>query len=42
VQVTTNLAAGSNVGAPRFAAGASDSIYVGGAPAGYYRVVLLR
>ncbi len=42
VQVTTNLAAWSNVGAPRFAAGASDSIYVGGAPAGYYRVVLLR
>jgi hypothetical protein len=42
VQVATNMAAWSNLGAPRFAAGASDSIYVGGTPAGYYRVVLLR
>ncbi len=42
VQVTTNFTAWSNVGAPRFAAGASDSIYVGGGSAGYYRVLLLR
>jgi hypothetical protein len=43
VQVMTSLsAAWSNLGAPRFAAGDSDSIYVGGASAGYYRVLLLR
>jgi hypothetical protein len=42
VQVTTNMATWSNLGAPRFAAGDSDSIFVGGAPVGYYRVVLLR
>jgi len=43
VQVKTNLMeAWSNLGAPRFAAGATDSIYVGGSPAGYYQVELLR
>ena len=43
VQVKTNLmAAWSNLGAPRFAAGATDSIYVGGSPAGYYQIELLR
>ncbi|MGD0351256.1 MAG: hypothetical protein ABSB84_13220 [Verrucomicrobiota bacterium] len=43
VQVTTNLISSwSNLGAPRFAAGASDSIYVGGGSAGFYRIVLLR
>jgi hypothetical protein len=42
VQVAANMAAWSNLGAPRFAAGNSDSIYVGGTPSGYYRVVLLR
>jgi len=42
VQVTTNMAVWSNLGAPRFAAGGSDSIYVGGAPSGYYRILLLR
>ena len=42
VQVAANMAAWSNLGAPRFAAGGSDSIYVGGTPSGYYRVVLLR
>jgi len=43
VQVKTNLmAAWSNLGAPRFAAGATDSIYVGGSPAGYYQVELMR
>jgi hypothetical protein len=42
VQLTTNFTAWSNVDAPRFAAGTSDSIYVGGGAAGYYRVLLLR
>ena len=42
VQVTTNLVSWSNLGAPRFAAGTDDSIYVGGNSGGYYRVVLLR
>ena len=42
VQVTTNLTSWSNLGSPRFAAGSSDSIYVGGGSAGYYRVLLLR
>ena len=42
VQVTTNFASWSNVGSPRFAAGTTDSINVGGGAVGYYRVVLLR
>lgn len=43
VQVKTNLAsAWSNLGTPRFAAGTNDSIYVGGAPAGYYQIQLQR
>jgi hypothetical protein len=40
--VKTNLAAAwSNLGAPRFAAGTNDSIFVGGASAGYYLVQFL-
>jgi len=42
VEATTNFTSWSNVGAPRFAAGTSDLIYVGGNVAGYYRVLLLR
>jgi hypothetical protein len=43
VQVKTNFTAEwSNLGAPRFAAGTSDSIFVGGGSAGYYRVQLQR
>jgi hypothetical protein len=42
VQVATNLGAWSNLGSPRFAAGSNDEINVGGTPAGYYRVLLLR
>ncbi len=42
VQTTTNLSGWSNFGTPRFAAGTSDSIYIGGGSVGYYRVVLLR
>jgi hypothetical protein len=32
----------SKVGSPRFAAGAVDSLYVGGNPAGFYRIERLR
>ena len=46
VQVTTNFASPSwsNLGAPRFAAGYTDSIFVGAVPGGggYYRIMLLR
>jgi hypothetical protein len=43
VQVKTNLGgAWTNLNAPRFAAGYSDEINVGGTPAAYYRVLLLR
>jgi len=42
VQTTTFLTGWSNLGAPRYAAGTSDSIYVGGTPVGYYRVLMLR
>lgn len=42
VQATTDFTSWSNVGSPRFAAGTTDSINVGGSPVGYYRVVLLR
>ena len=42
VQVTTNFTVWRSLGSPRFAAGATDSIYVGGGAASYYRIVLLR
>jgi hypothetical protein len=42
VQVTTNFISWSNVGAPRFAAGASDSIYLSMGTGASYRVLLLR
>ncbi len=42
VQQTTNFSTWSNVGAPRFAAGTTDSLNVGGGSVGYYRIVLLR
>jgi hypothetical protein len=42
VQVTADLTTWKNLGAARFAAGATDAINVGGGQAGYYRVVLLR
>ena len=44
VQVTTNFTSWSVVsnGSARFAAGTNDWMYVGGGPAGYYRIVLLR
>jgi hypothetical protein len=43
VQSTATLGgAWTNLGAPRFAAGATDSIYVGKSSAAYYRILLLR
>ena len=44
VQVTTNFTSWSVVsnGSARFAPGTNDWMYVGGGPAGYYRIVLLR
>ena len=41
-QVSTNLTTWSNLGSPRFAAGTSDSVNIGGAIANYYQVKLLR
>jgi hypothetical protein len=42
VQVSTDLGTWSNLGSPRFAAGGSDSVYVGSSNLGYFRVLLLR
>ena len=43
VQASTDLGSWSNVGGPRFAAGTTDSLYVGGASqTAYYRVLVLR
>lgn len=42
VQSTGDLRTWTNLGSPRFAAGTTDSIFVGGTPVGYYRVLLLR
>ena len=42
VQITTDFRSWSNVGAPRFEAGTTDSMYVGSGAVGYYRVQLLR
>ena len=42
VQSSPNLVTWTNLGAPRFAAGANDSIFVGSGSWGYYRVLLLR
>jgi hypothetical protein len=42
VQATSDLKNWVNVGAPRFAAGTTDSINVGGNAATYYRIVLQR
>jgi hypothetical protein len=42
VMVSTNFKTWTNVGSPRFAAGTSDSIFVGGGPVGLYQVLLMR
>jgi hypothetical protein len=42
VQTCTDLRNWTDVGSPRFASGAIDSMYVGGSNANYYRVLRLR
>jgi len=42
VQATTNFTTWSNWGEARFAAGTTDSIYLGNNPVGFYRVLLVR
>ncbi len=42
VQSSTNLKTWTNLGGMRYAAGVADSIYVGGSPVGYYRVLRVR
>jgi hypothetical protein len=43
LQISTDLKTWNNSGTPRFAAGTSDSIYIGGGnPASYYQVILMR
>ncbi|MEI9864650.1 MAG: hypothetical protein WDN00_08870 [Limisphaerales bacterium] len=42
VQAAFNMSSWTNFGAARFAAGITDSIFVGGGSAAYYRVFLLR
>ncbi len=42
VLTTANFTTWTNVGSPRFAAGTTDSIYVGGNNAGFYQIKLLR
>jgi hypothetical protein len=42
VQTSTDLESWTNVGAPRFAAGSNDSLFVGGSPVSYYRILRLR
>ena len=42
VQVSTSFGDWANLGAPRFAAAGTDSIFCGGGSTGYYRVLLLR
>jgi hypothetical protein len=42
VMVSTNFTTWTSLGAPRFAAGGSDSVFIGGGSPSYYRVMLLR
>jgi len=42
VQTSTDLTAWQNLGSPRFAVGATDSLYIGLSDAGYYRVMWLH
>jgi hypothetical protein len=42
VQVSTNLKGWTSLGGMRFAPGMVDSMYVGGSPASYYRVLRVR
>jgi hypothetical protein len=42
VQISTNFNSWVNLGSPRFAAGNSDSLYLGTGNTGFYRVLLVR
>ena len=42
VQISTNLNGWTNLGGMRFAPGTVDSMYVGGSPSSYYRVLRVR
>lgn len=42
VQISTDLKNWSNLGSPRFAPGSTDSMFVGGSKADYYRVLRMR
>jgi hypothetical protein len=42
VQVSPDVGVWTNLGVPRFAAGSSDSIYVGGSSSSFYRIQRLR
>ncbi len=42
IQYTTNLSTWLNLGAPRFAMGNSDSLYLGSNNLGYYRILCVR
>ena len=42
VQTSLDLNAWGNLGPPRFAAGTTDSIYIGGNNRAYYRILLQR
>ena len=42
VQASTNLTTWQNLGSPRFAVGAVDSLYIGLSRAEYYRVMWLH
>ena len=42
VQVSTDLNGWTSLGGMRFAPGTLDSMYVGGNPASYYRVLRVR
>ena len=42
IQASVNLKDWTNLGTPRFSAGMTDSLFVGGQNSGYYRILLLR
>ena len=42
VQTSTNMKTWTALGGMRFAPGADDSMYVGGTPTSYYRVLRVR
>jgi hypothetical protein len=42
VITSSDMSTWVNLGGPRFAAGHLDSMFVGGGPVGYYRIIRLR